>query len=491
MVCTPCMGIVASAETSNSNVIDVYLIAGQSNAAGWSPMDTVNFSNYDSQYTEGFDNVLYYGKVPTSNTLNHFELDPVKAGLGYTASHFGPELGMASVLQDEENKVAIVKYAIGGSFLAPETAHKNATTGTWTSPSYISNNSIDITNTNIGKHYRDWETNLQNALTEMVSQGYDPVIKGIVWHQGEAETDAGFEHYANDYVNMLTCLINDFRASVSTITGDDYSKLPVVLGKISKAQNITSSVEVVRNAQQLVSDTVENVFITDATDFTKVDSWHLTGADMITHGQNCANVLLSSAGKKKLSLYSDGNGTLNGGGYKEIGESVTISYTANKGYTLESAKIEINNEIIDITEEFTNGIYSFDMPDYPCTISVSFSALPAFDITTKAENGNIYYTNAHRDPFMGEKVTFTFVANEGYALDKVFVNGVEVEPTAQKDNYIYTVDVQEDITVEAVYVQLPVEESTSVNPLEPIPPKLTFKLIWQRIIDFLFGWMFK
>lgn len=492
MMCPTCITAFAEeTQEQSNNQINVYLIAGQSNAAGWSPVDTVNFNEYDPKYKDGFDNVLYYGKVPTSNTLTYFNLKPVKAGLGYTANHFGPELGMASVLQSESNKVAIVKYAIGGSFLAPEKVHMNSATGTWTSPSYIKENSIDTTNTNIGKHYKDWESNLMGALVEMKKQGYDPVIKGIVWHQGEAETDPGFEAYANDYARMLTCLINDFRASISALMGKDYSTLPVVIGRISKAHDLNPSVDVVRNAQQLVSDTMENVMITDSIDFRKVDSWHLTGADMITHGQNCAKLFVDTEGKRKLSVYSDANGIAGGGGYISVGEMATVSYTAKTGFDLQKAMLKTSDGEVDITDKFVDGIYTFEMPDKACTVNLSFAPLPSYKITASAENGNIYRTNAHRAPFKNESVVFTFIPDEGYTLDKVLVNGVEVQAKQRGEGHVYTVKVESDVEVEAVFTELPEEERVSSNNLTPIPPKMTFKSFWKSLFDLLFGWMFK
>ena len=45
---------------SGEKIINVYLIAGQSNAVGYG-MDTGNrISNSDERFTEGFENVLYY-----------------------------------------------------------------------------------------------------------------------------------------------------------------------------------------------------------------------------------------------------------------------------------------------------------------------------------------------------------------------------------------------------------------------------------------------
>ena len=50
----------------------------------------------------------------------------------------------------------------------------------------------------------------------------------------------------------------------------------------------------------------------------------------------------------------------------------------------------------------------------------------------------------------GDLVTFTFVADEGYALEKVFVNNEEVTPV---DDHYTVINVQQDISVRATFVQ--------------------------------------
>ena len=52
-----------TATVSGEKIINVYLIAGQSNAVGYG-MDTGNkIANSDERFTEGFENVLYYASL--------------------------------------------------------------------------------------------------------------------------------------------------------------------------------------------------------------------------------------------------------------------------------------------------------------------------------------------------------------------------------------------------------------------------------------------
>ncbi|MCQ2400184.1 MAG: hypothetical protein MJ072_06735, partial [Clostridia bacterium] len=119
----------AQAETATKKTIDIYFIAGQSNAAGSSAMLAPNETDFDSEkYTEGFSNVLYYGGVPGGAELSlaspgvHLDFQPTKKGLGSNAMYIGPELGMAEELSKYYNETSgrtavIVKYAIGSASL--------------------------------------------------------------------------------------------------------------------------------------------------------------------------------------------------------------------------------------------------------------------------------------------------------------------------------------------------------------------------------------
>ena len=56
-----------TADAGNAKIINVYLIAGQSNAVGYG-MDTGNkIASSDERFTEGFDNVLYYASLERWN----------------------------------------------------------------------------------------------------------------------------------------------------------------------------------------------------------------------------------------------------------------------------------------------------------------------------------------------------------------------------------------------------------------------------------------
>ena len=91
-----------TATVSGEKIINVYLIAGQSNAVGYG-MDTGNkIANSDERFTEGFENVLYYASL---ERWNGEKLDqgfqPVKLGMGAETTRSGAEIGIAASIADK------------------------------------------------------------------------------------------------------------------------------------------------------------------------------------------------------------------------------------------------------------------------------------------------------------------------------------------------------------------------------------------------------
>ena len=97
--------VFAHASESARTPIDMYLIAGQSNAAGYS---TKGFSSLN----ETFENVGYGGEVqryfrdttkPSSSAYLEFEdfVWGVRSGLGSSAGYVGPEYGIAKAINEQ------------------------------------------------------------------------------------------------------------------------------------------------------------------------------------------------------------------------------------------------------------------------------------------------------------------------------------------------------------------------------------------------------
>lgn len=263
-------------------IINVYLIAGQSNAVGYG-MDSGNkIAASDERFTEGFDNVLYYGaheRWSGKNLDNGFE--PVTLGMGVAKDRSGAEIGIANAITDYGEMNAIIKCAWGATHLYPDTQYDvSLKQGTWTSPTYIKNHNIDISeNPMIGNMYRRFEETVANALQLLIEDGYTPVIKGIWWMQGEAEMFT--LEMASAYRELFETLIYDMRNTLGEITGYDCSKVPFVCGlpKWNSSRSAPPTYQgMVRTAMTTVAQDVDNVGCVDCMPLNQHDDWHFDAA---------------------------------------------------------------------------------------------------------------------------------------------------------------------------------------------------------------------
>ena len=175
MILLVCLGIGIGASAaelpaaSSGEVIDVWLIAGQSNAIG-----SAKVSNYptDAAYAEykallesGSENVWYIG-----NSLTDFV--PTGFGLGSGSSSAGPEIGIATALDKSANKNAIIKVAYGNSSLYNNTSSDvSIQRGTWTPPTYIDKYNINTVGNRTGDLYLTFINKVGEGLDELRAQG--------------------------------------------------------------------------------------------------------------------------------------------------------------------------------------------------------------------------------------------------------------------------------------------------------------------------------
>ena len=263
-------------------LINVYLIAGQSNAVGYG-MDTGNkIAKSDERFTEGFENVLYYGEHErwTGKYLNN-GFEPVKLGMGVAKDRSGAEIGIANAVADYCEMNAIIKCAWGATHLYPDSQYEvSLKQGTWTSPTYINNNNIDTSkNPLIGNMYTRFENTVANALQLLIEDGYTPVIKGIWWMQGEAEMFT--LDMASAYRELFETLIYDMRNTLGELTGYDCSKVPFICGlpKWNSKNSAPPTYQgMVRTAMTTVAQELDNVGCVDCMPLNQHDDWHFDAA---------------------------------------------------------------------------------------------------------------------------------------------------------------------------------------------------------------------
>ena len=393
-------------KASSKGEIDIWLIGGQSNAVGYGN-DTLTFAVNDSRYSTGFENVLFYGNYESNWCPDSFVT--VKMGLGKqgtVTTTVGAEIGMAAVLGNSSGMNAIIKHAWGSSYLYPNTSHSvSQTYGTWTPPSYIEAHGVDTEGNNVGGLYNAFIATVTEGVEMLVEEGYTPVIRGMWWMQGEAET--GTLVYATSYEELLSTLISDLRRDLGEITNEDLSDMPFVMGKISINQTKDSEgnyvysqqpyIDTVNAAQVSVTSSVANTYIVDTSELRQLDKWHYSADGQHYLGEQFINTVIASEGKFSVTL--DGtNVTLSGGGAKSAGESVTVVIKPNAGCVINSVKYVVGDaEGIEI-QLGEGGEYTFIMPDASVVFEVN--AIDPNEVVTEYGIIPSMYANGTDYPFI-------------------------------------------------------------------------------------------
>ena len=307
-----------SAETnslkSNGKSIDLYLIAGQSNASGSSKItDAQAAYEIAPELETGFSHVLYAAKPGlTSNYISSWE--PTRLGMGYSKNTIGAEAGMAVALSKyynaETGKVAgIFKYAHGGSSLSGNNNNDNAN---WVSPSYAAANGWNYGEEYCGAHYAEFLKVFKEKITALIELGYTDInIKGLYWMQGEADrVDVNPSNQSTYYATALKYFISDIRTDVAKIMNELYASdagaadMPFYIGAISESFGLSNANVINTNRkfielQKSIASEVSNCYFIDNSRYKLSiydsntnsaitlgsDNYHWNQADMLDMGQ--------------------------------------------------------------------------------------------------------------------------------------------------------------------------------------------------------------
>ena len=172
--------------------VDVYLIGGQSNATGQGYV-----RNIPASFRLDTTVLFYY-----SHFLNKGEDGECWRALcqaSETKDKFGVELSLGTKLQElyPKRRVALIKHALSGSNLYEQ----------W-NPGNRSGNVQ-------GEEYVKFAETVHNAIKDLEKQGFRPVIRAMVWQQGEADARdiAGMDqsrHYGTNLKNFIEQVRKEF-----------------------------------------------------------------------------------------------------------------------------------------------------------------------------------------------------------------------------------------------------------------------------------------
>lgn len=296
----------ANVMPSPDKKVYVLLFGGQSNALGWGYQQYLEDTK-DPLAKPQADVEMFYD-IPGPGLLPEGTLLPLQSGNSNTnvkplpncypalatapISRFGPELSFARTVRDRlpdpNAKLAVIKFAMGGSSLwKPDNWLSDGT----------SNSAAD------GKLYRIFQDVAKRGIAALKAKYPDCTVEvlGMGWVQGESDALDG---KGAEYQKHLTDFIADVRATFG-------ANLPFVLAKISP-QQIEGSPdakkieewEVVRKAQDAVAATVPKVIATETSDpriypvakGLSEGQFHYTTPGLLQIGKDLGNALVKAAG---------------------------------------------------------------------------------------------------------------------------------------------------------------------------------------------------
>ena len=297
--------------------IDIYFIAGQSNASGYSVFNFNTAVEDNPNFGYGFSNIWYAGDAESTgsdNAVAHRDLcwQLARIGQGASANKFGPEAGMAEALSSYYNsdsgKVAgFIKYAHGGTALLDNISGENASNGNWVSPSYEATISPQSPGNLTGGLYRDFLAQVQKNVAQLRMLGYTTInFKGLFWMQGESD-----KGNPTEYEKAFKYFVEDVRDDLGEIAETDLSALPVFVGEISRTSSSADISTVDTNIafiamQQGLPDVIDNVYVIASGDYdinqlvggsnvaVGTDTWHWNQEDMIAIGNLVGESILEN-----------------------------------------------------------------------------------------------------------------------------------------------------------------------------------------------------
>jgi hypothetical protein len=228
----------------------LFILAGQSNMAGRGfvqPQDTVSSPQV---LTLDKDNEWVYAKEP----LHYYE--PIRTGLDCGLS-FGKRL---SILCGKNITIGLIPCAVGGSSIEQ-----------WLGDSV----------------YRDVRL-YSNLLEKAKTAATFGIIKGILWHQGEANATLGnYDHYKQKLESFFTKLRNDL----------NNPSLPVYAGQLALFLNrsLNPFADSINNDLQHLSVTMTNMFVIKTIDLTpKSDAIHFDSRSQRIMGKRFAEMVFKT-----------------------------------------------------------------------------------------------------------------------------------------------------------------------------------------------------
>ena len=218
----------------SDQTVDIYLIAGQSNAHGHADVSALDSSLHTQdgifytswhQDTSNASSTQYYSDWASSLVAGSTRGDSNATTIG-GSSKFGPELGFVnkanSINLTGGKPIGVLKHAIGASTLVDDPSDATGGYSDW---------DLTATGDRRGDALRAWKLAISDGLSKLTNAGYTYRIAGMIWWQGESGTS----------VSGLEALISHIRDHLDANFTLDMPKaeFPVVVTKIGYGTDLT------------------------------------------------------------------------------------------------------------------------------------------------------------------------------------------------------------------------------------------------------------
>ena len=239
-----------AADISIGEEIDLFILAGQSNAQGWMG----DAAYYPADKDELDQSIPFFWVTPKHSSSNGRWTRLKAQGGRFERGHFGLEISLARSLKKAGYRTAIFKYTLGSTSIARD----------WQGPGD-------------GKMYDRMVETFKKAVSMLSAQGHRVRVRGFVWIQGES--DAETPPMAAAYKERLRVLIQDLRHKVT-----HNSSLAVILGVDEQHPWVRKNPQVLK-AQKILAQQDKRIISTSMLGLEKADSTHLTPKGLAEHGE--------------------------------------------------------------------------------------------------------------------------------------------------------------------------------------------------------------
>lgn len=436
--------------TDEDKIVDIYLIGGQSNAAGYShnfakicpDVEDVTFKNVD--YAGQINKKLSTGRaeqtiltypfrVGVERGLGHYDRTVQQAG-GYV---IGPEYGIAEVINEKYEKrhnALIFKTAAGGTALHAATADGNDDWGNWY-PRSLWTDEMPKDGEPHGHLYNLFVENFRTVCKELTANGLIPNVQGMAWMQGES--DLIFP--AVEYESLLKTFICDIRNDIAGITGNESDKnMPFIIGEIATTyiEYNYEPVPAFNEVQRKVAKDTENCYTVPTADLIingedglkGADGAHFNVQDARTLGMRFGEALFAHADIEDIELTAT-DGKIE---TSYNGTQLVLDLVPNDGYRLK--RLIVND--MDVTEQVENNRYIIYSPNRGLDVAVAeFELITEFQISYEVPDGQGVVEGA-KIVARGETLTVKVTANKGYKIKSVTFNDVEMDYDNESGQYV-------------------------------------------------------